>query len=153
AAVEAAEEAGGLSQPGTDIWGEAQRLAAAGLIEAGRSADGEARAAWALSIESKAESLGEPLARPPTGPDAASGPSAAAVFAPPEGTRALSLPMRATLLAVRVRGLIDLGRPVEAQGVANAALEAARASGGVDAIIRALDAGLIAKFHVADVSG
>ncbi len=37
-----------LAPPGSDLWGEAQRIVATALIEAGRSADGDARAAWAL---------------------------------------------------------------------------------------------------------
>ena len=45
-----------IAPPGSDMWGEAQRLAAAALIEAGRSADGDARAAWALGPEFSARS-------------------------------------------------------------------------------------------------
>jgi serine/threonine protein kinase/tetratricopeptide (TPR) repeat protein len=45
----AANEAAELAPAGSDMWGEAQRLAAAALIESGRGAEGDARAAWALA--------------------------------------------------------------------------------------------------------
>ncbi|WP_437878337.1 serine/threonine-protein kinase [Sorangium sp. So ce513] len=48
-ALDAAEEAARLALPGSDLWGEAQVLAATCLIEAGQSAEGDARAASALS--------------------------------------------------------------------------------------------------------
>jgi tetratricopeptide (TPR) repeat protein len=47
-AISSAEEAGSLAPAGSDLWGEAQRLTAATLIESGRGRDGDARAAWAL---------------------------------------------------------------------------------------------------------
>lgn len=49
--IQAADEAATLAPAGSDMWGEAQRLAATGLIEAGKSAEGDQRAAWALSTE------------------------------------------------------------------------------------------------------
>jgi tetratricopeptide (TPR) repeat protein len=101
------------------MWGEAQRLGAAALIESGRSADGDARAAWALG---------------------------------PEFAATLSLPIRATLLAVRVRGLVDLGRQADALAVAHEATEVAKSSGVLDASLRALDARLFACLNMGDPS-
>jgi tetratricopeptide (TPR) repeat protein len=47
--LEAAEAAVAFADPGTDLWGEAQRLAGAALREQhGRCADSEARLAWTL---------------------------------------------------------------------------------------------------------
>jgi tetratricopeptide (TPR) repeat protein len=116
--VGAAEEASRLAPTGSDLWGEAQRLTAAALIESGRAADGDARAAWAL------------------GPDFAG----------------LSLPIRAAIMAARVRGLIDLGAPAHALALADQAVEAALASGALDATLRAMDARLFALMHVSDLS-
>src|SRR5262249_45106996 len=64
----------------------------------------------------------------------------------------LSAPIHAMLLAVRVRGLIDLGRPAEALNVANAAMDVAIASGSSDAIMHAIDARVVALTHVGDMS-
>lgn len=50
-ATQAADEAATLAPPGSDMWGEAQRLLAASLIESGRAADGDARVVWALRPE------------------------------------------------------------------------------------------------------
>ncbi|MGK3982432.1 protein kinase [Sorangium sp. So ce136] len=47
--LDAAEEAARLALPGSDLWGEAQVLAVTCMIEAGQSAEGDARAASALS--------------------------------------------------------------------------------------------------------
>ncbi|WP_234023777.1 serine/threonine-protein kinase PknK [Sorangium cellulosum] len=47
--LDAAEEAARLALPGSDLWGEAQVLAVTCLTAAGRSAEGDARAASALS--------------------------------------------------------------------------------------------------------
>ena len=105
--VRAAQYAARLAPAGSDLWGEAQRIAASALIEAGRSPEGDALAAWALRGD----------------------------VAP-----SLSLALRAALLAVRVRGLVDLERPREAQEMARMAVDAARASGSLDATVRALDA-------------
>lgn len=109
--IDAAREAAELAPAGTDLWGEAQRVAAGTLMEAGRSADGDALAEWAV--------------RPDVAPS-------------------LSPALRAALLAVRVRGLVDLDRPREALEVARLAVDAARASGALTANIRALDALLFA---------
>jgi tetratricopeptide (TPR) repeat protein len=114
-----AEEAARFAPPGSDMWGEAQRLAATALIELGRSADGDARAAWALH---------------------------------PELSASLSQPIRACLLAVRVRSLVDLQRPVEALQLGDYAVEAARLSGSLDATLRTLDARLFAVVHMNDLS-
>lgn len=46
--IEAAEATGSFAEPGTDLWGEAQRLAAAALREQGRPADSESRLGWTL---------------------------------------------------------------------------------------------------------
>jgi tetratricopeptide (TPR) repeat protein len=51
--VEAAEEAARVAPAGSDMWGEAQRLAAAALIESGRAAEGDRRAAGALAVETR----------------------------------------------------------------------------------------------------
>jgi tetratricopeptide (TPR) repeat protein len=118
--VEAADEAARLAPAGSDMWGEAQRLASAALIEAGRSVEGDSRVAWTL------------------------GPSFAG---------SLSAPIRSTLLAVRVRALVDLGKPEDALLVADEAVAAAQASGALDATVRALDARLYALLHVGDMSG
>jgi eukaryotic-like serine/threonine-protein kinase len=112
-----AEEATKLVPVGSEMWGEAQRVAATASIEAGRAADGDARAAWVL-----ANFLG------------------------------LSPPLRAALQAARVRGLIELGATGQALALADQAVEAARASGAVDAVLRALDARLFALMHVGDLS-
>lgn len=47
--LEAAEAAVSFADPGTDLWGEAQRLAGAALREQGRCADSESRLAWTLA--------------------------------------------------------------------------------------------------------
>jgi tetratricopeptide (TPR) repeat protein len=100
------------------MWGEAQRLIAAAMIESGQSRDGDARAAWAL------------------GPQFSG----------------LSLPIRAALLAARVRGLIDLGMPAAALQTAEEAVDIATRSGALDATLRALDARLFALLHSNEVS-
>ena len=115
----AAEEAGALAPPGSDMWGEAQRLAAAALIESGRGVEGDARVVWALGDEFRAS---------------------------------LSQPIRANLLAVRVRGLIDLNMPTEALQTAEEAMTVAHKSGASDAIVRALDAHTFALMHVGALS-
>ncbi|WP_437282036.1 protein kinase [Sorangium sp. So ce375] len=48
-ALDAAEQASRLALPGSDLWGEAQVVTATCMIEAGQSAEGDARAASALS--------------------------------------------------------------------------------------------------------
>ncbi len=116
-AVMGAEEATTLVPVGSEMWGEAQRVVAAASIEAGRAADGDARAAWVL-----ANFLG------------------------------LSPPLRAALQAARVRGLIELGATGQALALADQAVESARASGAVEAVLRALDARLFALMHVGDLS-
>ncbi|MEZ4300764.1 MAG: protein kinase [Polyangiaceae bacterium] len=118
-AVDAAEQAAVTAQQGSDLWGEAQRLAASALIESGRSADGDSRAAWALR---------------------------------PEFGANLSMPMRALLLATRVRGLVDLSMPTEALRVADQALEAAHACNAPDIVVRAMDARLFALLQVGDIA-
>ncbi|WP_281180878.1 serine/threonine-protein kinase PknK [Chondromyces crocatus] len=45
--IQAAQEAAHLAPPDSELWGEAHRLAASTLIEAGRSAEGDAIATWA----------------------------------------------------------------------------------------------------------
>ena len=117
-AIEGAEQAAMIAPQGSDLWGEAQRLAAASLIESGRSADGDQRAAWALR---------------------------------PEFGAALSMPIRASLLAVRVRGLVDLTMPTEALRVADQAVEAARTC-GAEVVVRAADARLFALLSVGDIA-
>jgi eukaryotic-like serine/threonine-protein kinase len=118
-AIAAAQDAAQTTPAGSDMWGEAQRITATALIEAGRGAEGDARAAWAL------------------GPDFAG----------------LSLAIRSAIMAARVRGLIDLGAPAQALALADQAVEAARASGALDATVRAVDARTIALMHVGDLSG
>src|SRR6185437_8047807 len=115
-ALTAAEEAARLAPAGSDMWGEAQRIAATALIEAGRSREGDARAAWALD------------------PDYAG--------------LSLSLSIRSAIMSARVRGLIDLGATGQALALADQAVEAARASGAVDAVLRAMDARTFALMHV-----
>ncbi len=117
-AVSAAEEAARIAPSGSDLWGESQRIVATALIEAGKSADGDARAAWAL------------------GPEFAG----------------LSLPIRAAIMAARVRGLIDMGAPGHALALADQAVEAALASGALDATLRAMDARTFALMSVGDLS-
>jgi tetratricopeptide (TPR) repeat protein len=117
--VFAAEEAARIAPPGSDLWGEAQRIVASALIESGRSAEGDARAAWALGVEA---------------------------------SRALSLSIRSAIMAARVRGLVDLGAPAEALALADQAVDAARASGALDATLRALDARTFALMSVGDLS-
>ncbi|WP_437746611.1 protein kinase [Sorangium sp. So ce1504] len=48
-ALDAAEQASRLALPGSDLWGEAQVVAVTCMIEAGQGAEGDARAASALS--------------------------------------------------------------------------------------------------------
>jgi tetratricopeptide (TPR) repeat protein len=117
---EAADEAARLAPPASDMWGEAERLAASSLIELGRSAEGDQRILLTMG---------------------------------PELSAALSAPMRAKLLSVRVRALVDLGRPTEALHVADEAVFVARSSSNLDAAVRALDARLYASLHVGDGSG
>lgn len=114
-----AEDAAQSAPPGSDMWGEAQRLAAAALIDMERSAEGDARAAWALH---------------------------------PELSAAISQPLRATLLAVRVRSLVHMQRPMEALQLADYAVEAARVSGSLDATLRTLEARLFAVVQINDFS-
>ena len=64
----------------------------------------------------------------------------------------LSPALGASLLAARVRGLIDLGVPAQALAVADQALENARASGAIDPMLRALDARLFALMHASEQS-
>ncbi|APR77309.1 serine/threonine protein kinase [Minicystis rosea] len=66
---------------------------------------------------------------------------------------ALSPSLLAALQAARVRGLIDLGVPAQALAIANQAVETARASGAIEAMLRALDARLFALMHANDASG
>ncbi len=47
--LDAAEGAASLAEHGTDLWGEAQRLAGSALREKGQPADAETRLSWALS--------------------------------------------------------------------------------------------------------
>ncbi len=56
----AADEACHLAPPGSDLWGEAHRIAAAALIESGRSEEGDARAAYAL-LDDAAVHLSPPI--------------------------------------------------------------------------------------------
>src|SRR6185437_11255410 len=60
--------------------------------------------------------------------------------------------IRSAIMSARVRGLIDLGAPGHALALADQAVEAARASGAVDAVLRAMDARTIALMHVGDLS-
>ena len=117
-AITAAEEATGLVPAGSDMWAEAQRVVSTACIEAGRAADGDARANWVLT-----------------------------------NFRGLSPALAAALQAARVRGLIDLGVPAQALAVADQAIETARASGAIEAMLRALDARLFALMHVSEQSG
>ena len=117
-AISAGEEAAHLAPSGSDMWGEAQRLIAAAMIESGQSRDGDARAGWALSPQFSG----------------------------------LSLPIRAALLAARVRGLIDLAMPGPALQVAEEAVDTAMRSGALDATLRALDARLFALLHSNEMS-
>ncbi|WP_437593401.1 serine/threonine-protein kinase [Sorangium sp. So ce1000] len=118
-ALDAAEQASRLALPGSDLWGEAQVLAATCMVEGGQSAEGDARAASALS---------------------------------PQFAAALSPSIRAMLLASRARALADLSRPAEALRAAQAAMEAARASGSTGALLRAREAHLGALLHAGDLS-
>jgi tetratricopeptide (TPR) repeat protein len=117
-AVLAAEEGARMAPAGSDMWGEAQRIMATALIEAGKSTEGDARAAWALGPEFSG----------------------------------LSLAIRSAIMAARVRGLIDMGAPGHARVLADQAVEAALASGALDATLRAMDARTFALMHVGDVS-
>lgn len=117
--IAAGEEAAQLTVAGSDMWAEAQRLVAAALIETGRAAEGDARAAHSLH---------------------------------PAYTAAMSPAITASLLAVRVRGLVDCLQQAEALRVANEAVVTAQASGAVDALMRALDARLFAVAHMNDPS-
>jgi tetratricopeptide (TPR) repeat protein len=65
---------------------------------------------------------------------------------------ALSPALRATLQAARVRGLIDLGVPAQALALAEQAVETARGSNAIEAVLRALDARLFALMHVGEQS-
>jgi tetratricopeptide (TPR) repeat protein len=117
--VPSADEGGTLSERGTDLWGAAQRVLGASLIELGRSSDGEARLSWALR------------------PDVGAG---------------LSPASRSSLLASRVRGLIDLGRLPEALDASSEAVRLAESS-DPSTLVRALDARLFALLHAGDPSG
>ncbi len=46
--LETAETASSFAEPGSDLWGEAQRLAASALRDQGRAADAESRLSWTL---------------------------------------------------------------------------------------------------------
>ncbi|WP_437562836.1 serine/threonine-protein kinase [Sorangium sp. So ce542] len=70
----------------------------------------------------------------------------------PQFAAALSPQIRATLLASRVRALVDLSRPAEALGAAEAAVEVARASGSTAALLHTREAHLAALMHVGDLS-
>jgi len=116
-AVRAADEAQMLAPPGSEVWGEAARIAASALIERGEAGLGEARATVALGT----------------------------------GT-SLSTAVRAGLFAVRVRALVDLGRPHDARQVAEEALGIARASGSASALGLALDGRMFALMQLAEPS-
>ncbi|MFO0555593.1 MAG: AAA family ATPase [Polyangiaceae bacterium] len=64
----------------------------------------------------------------------------------------LSRPIRVKLMAARVRGWVDLGRPREALALADEALAMARAIGSSDALLRVLDARIFALMQMADPS-
>ncbi len=118
AAEAAAELAPELTQGG-ELWAEAQYLAATALILNGRSAEGDARASFALASENASR---------------------------------VSKPMRVTLMAARVRGLVDLERPQEALKLAEEALTMARETQSNDALLRVLDARLFALMQMSDPS-
>ena len=61
--LEAAESASSFADPGTDVWGEAHRLAASALRELGRASSAEARFAWTLSNPHIAELSNATLAK------------------------------------------------------------------------------------------
>lgn len=117
--VRAATEAGELADAASDMWAEAQCLAATALIESGRSAEGDERVTLALS---------------------------------PTATHSVSPVTRVKLMAARVRGWVDLGRPKEALKLADEALLLARESGSTEALVRVLDARLFALMQLADPS-
>lgn len=117
-AVRAADEAQHLAAPGSEVWGEAARIAASALIERGEAGLGEQRAT---------ATLGRPGA-------------------------SISPAVRAGLFAVRVRALVDLGRPHDALAVAQEALGIARASGSPSALVLALDGRLFALMQLGDPS-
>lgn len=64
----------------------------------------------------------------------------------------LSAGVRASLLAVRVRGLVDLGKPQEALKIAEEAVEVARTAGSASALVHALDGRLFALMQLGDPS-
>ncbi len=70
----------------------------------------------------------------------------------PDFWPSLSQGVRATLLASRVRGLVDLDMTQQALEVADSAIEEARASGELSATTRALDARMYALMHMGDMS-
>ena len=70
----------------------------------------------------------------------------------PDFWPSLSQGVRATLLASRVRGLVDLDMTQKALEVADSAIEEARASGELSATTRALDARMYALMHMGDMS-
>jgi tetratricopeptide (TPR) repeat protein len=119
--LEAAEAAVSFADPGTDLWGEAQRLAGAALREQGRCADSEARLAWTLE---------HPFAD------------------------RMSLSTQSRLFAERTRALTDMGRPQDAQNVAEIAVRIAGEAGeaGTNAMLRALDARFMAISYLGDFS-
>ncbi len=117
--VRAATEAGELADTASDMWAEAQCLAATALIESGRSAEGDERVTLALS---------------------------------PTAGHSVSPVTRVKLMAARVRGWVDLGRPRDALKLADEALLLARESGSTEALVRVLDARLFALMQLADPS-
>jgi tetratricopeptide (TPR) repeat protein len=119
--LEAAESACSFAAAGTDLWGEAQRLAGVALRELGRPADAEKRLLWTLESPTSA---------------------------------ALSASTRSRLHAERTRALVDMGRPRDAQTVAEMAVQIAREAGdaGTNAMLRALDARFMAIAFLGDFS-
>ncbi|MFO0619631.1 MAG: protein kinase [Polyangiaceae bacterium] len=112
--IQAGEQAAELAPRGSDMWAEAERLVAQALIENGRSVDGDQRAARAL------------------------------LFRDGAGEFAISDAMRASILSVRVRGLIDLGKHDEALAIAENAVEIATRVNAPRPLLEALEARLFA---------
>src|SRR5439155_8881838 len=70
----------------------------------------------------------------------------------PANAGTMSAAMVATLMATRVRGLVNSGMNDQALQIAEEAVTRANASGSVDAVLRSRDARLFALMHVSDMS-
>ncbi|MBI4703613.1 MAG: protein kinase [Deltaproteobacteria bacterium] len=144
--AEAAEQAAKLVPPASELWVEAQRLLASCLIESGRAAEGDARAAWALGsqfaasldhamrsvlLATRVRGLAH-LNRPAQALEIANDAVQAASFAGIKGGHAMLRALDAQLFA-----LMNAGQPAQAIAASEHLIEAADRAGDIHLASRA----------------